>query len=186
MNCQFCPQLTRQPSRPEQVARASQKSSIDLHLRCHRRRVMVQIAPGFGAFLRRASAVGVRTRMNGAPGKIRTRDPQIRSLVLYPTELPVHAARAENLGTRLTLGKDAFVARGHLRDRSRYGSRRAHRRRRTIISPDFSIPIAARATPNTDGFRAIGRGISACQANAPPGIPHVPASFALVAWRRHR
>jgi hypothetical protein len=26
---------------------------------------------------------------NGAPGKIRTPDPQIRSLVLYPAELPV-------------------------------------------------------------------------------------------------
>src|SRR4051794_27005462 len=26
---------------------------------------------------------------SGAPGKIRTRDPQIRSLVLYPSELPV-------------------------------------------------------------------------------------------------
>ncbi len=28
----------------------------------------------------------------GAPGRIRTPDPQIRSLVLYPTELPVRAA----------------------------------------------------------------------------------------------
>ena len=27
----------------------------------------------------------------GAPGKIRTPDPQIRSLVLYPAELPVHS-----------------------------------------------------------------------------------------------
>ncbi len=26
----------------------------------------------------------------GAPGRIRTHDPQIRSLVLYPAELPVH------------------------------------------------------------------------------------------------
>ena len=29
----------------------------------------------------------------GAPGKIRTPDPQIRSLVLYPAELPVHLSR---------------------------------------------------------------------------------------------
>ena len=29
---------------------------------------------------------------NGAPGKIRTPDPQIRSLVLYPAELPVLSA----------------------------------------------------------------------------------------------
>ena len=27
--------------------------------------------------------------ISGAPGKIRTPDPQIRSLVLYPAELPV-------------------------------------------------------------------------------------------------
>jgi hypothetical protein len=26
-------------------------------------------------------------RLNGAPGRIRTSDPQIRSLVLYPAEL---------------------------------------------------------------------------------------------------
>ena len=28
----------------------------------------------------------------GAPGRIRTPDPQIRSLVLYPAELPVQGA----------------------------------------------------------------------------------------------
>ena len=31
---------------------------------------------------------------NGAPGKIRTPDPQIRSLVLYPAELPVLTAQS--------------------------------------------------------------------------------------------
>ena len=31
---------------------------------------------------------------NGAPGKIRTPDPQIRSLVLYPAELPVRTAQS--------------------------------------------------------------------------------------------
>ena len=31
---------------------------------------------------------------NGALGKIRTPDPQIRSLVLYPAELPVQTAEA--------------------------------------------------------------------------------------------
>ena len=34
--------------------------------------------------------LGLCVRENGAPGKIRTPDPQIRSLVLYPAELPVH------------------------------------------------------------------------------------------------
>ena len=29
----------------------------------------------------------------GAPGRIRTPDPLIRSQVLYPAELPVHSAR---------------------------------------------------------------------------------------------
>ena len=31
---------------------------------------------------------------SGAPGRIRTHDPQIRSLVLYPAELPVLKAKA--------------------------------------------------------------------------------------------
>ena len=35
--------------------------------------------------------------MAGAPGRIRTRGPQIRSLVLYPAELPVHLAGPQNL-----------------------------------------------------------------------------------------
>ena len=35
----------------------------------------------------------LRSKMrDGAPGKIRTPDPQIRSLVLYPAELRVHCA----------------------------------------------------------------------------------------------
>jgi hypothetical protein len=41
-----------------------------------------------GAFGTPNETVGLR-RMNGAPGRIRTHDPQIRSLVLYPAELPV-------------------------------------------------------------------------------------------------
>ena len=44
-------------------------------------------------------------RLSGAPGKIRTRDPQIRSLVLYPAELPVPVVGAPNLCTPLCLGK---------------------------------------------------------------------------------
>ena len=32
-----------------------------------------------------------RDQGSGAPGRIRTPDPQIRSLVLYPAELPVQA-----------------------------------------------------------------------------------------------
>ena len=35
----------------------------------------------------------------GAPGKIRTPDPQIRSLVLYPAELPVLAVLLRSLKT---------------------------------------------------------------------------------------
>ena len=35
---------------------------------------------------------------NGAPGKIRTPDPQIRSLVLYPAELPAHFPAASAVG----------------------------------------------------------------------------------------
>jgi hypothetical protein len=36
---------------------------------------------------------------NGAPGKIRTPDPQIRSLVLYPAELPVQALENQRFTT---------------------------------------------------------------------------------------
>src|SRR5690606_19149314 len=32
---------------------------------------------------------------HGAPGRIRTSDPQVRSLVLYPAELRAHCAEAE-------------------------------------------------------------------------------------------
>ena len=42
--------------------------------------------PRFPARFSRQNTV---IRMNGAPGRIRTRGPQIRSLVLYPAELPV-------------------------------------------------------------------------------------------------
>ena len=40
----------------------------------------------------------------GAPGRIRTHDPQIRSLVLYPAELPVRSGRPK-LVTREPIGK---------------------------------------------------------------------------------
>ena len=42
--------------------------------------------------------------MNGAPGRIRTHDPQIRSLVLYPAELPVRSGPPK-LVTREPIGK---------------------------------------------------------------------------------
>ena len=38
--------------------------------------------------------LGLAAKEGGAPGKIRTPDPQIRSLVLYPAELPVPGRRA--------------------------------------------------------------------------------------------
>ncbi len=42
---------------------------------------------------RRPAGEASHTLWNGAPGRIRTHDPQIRSLVLYPAELPVRGAR---------------------------------------------------------------------------------------------
>src|SRR5690606_12647217 len=39
--------------------------------------------------------VGLRAVCNGAPGRIRTSDPQVRSLVLYPAELRARRAEAE-------------------------------------------------------------------------------------------
>ena len=46
--------------------------------------------------------LGVHRRKNGAPGAIRTPDPQIRSLVLYPAELRVRMPCGE--GGSLTAG----------------------------------------------------------------------------------
>ena len=45
-----------------------------------------------------AFLLGVHKRKNGAPGAIRTPDPQIRSLVLYPAEL--RAPEAEGIAER--------------------------------------------------------------------------------------
>jgi hypothetical protein len=39
-------------------------------------------------------------RAGGAPEEIRTPDPQIRSLVLYPAELRAHAHRARDVSRR--------------------------------------------------------------------------------------
>ena len=49
----------------------------------------------------------VHGRMAGAPGRIRTHDPQIRSLVLYPAELPVRSG-PPNLVTREPIGKRGY------------------------------------------------------------------------------
>ena len=48
--------------------------------------------------------------MTGAPGRIRTHDPQIRSLVLYPAELPVRSG-PPNLVTREPIGKEGIFER---------------------------------------------------------------------------
>src|SRR5204863_4793257 len=53
-----------------------------------------------GSFQENASMNGPRRRLEqtigvGAPGRIRTRGPQSRSLVLYPAELPVPEATLE-------------------------------------------------------------------------------------------
>jgi hypothetical protein len=44
------------------------------------------------AVTKTAILLGVHKKGNGAPGAIRTPDPQIRSLVLYPAELRVQLA----------------------------------------------------------------------------------------------
>ena len=51
-------------------------------------------------------------RRTGAPGRIRTHDPQIRSLVLYPAELPVHLGRRK-LGIEGHKGKRMRSSSGH-------------------------------------------------------------------------
>ena len=52
-----------------------------------------QLPPNFGS---EAGPLGfdawIRAQENGDPGAIRTHDPQLRRLVLYPAELPGHSA----------------------------------------------------------------------------------------------
>jgi hypothetical protein len=49
---------------------------------------------------------------NGAPGKIRTPDPQIRSLVLYPAELPAQKPKIRNNLSGIGLTRPAEVCGG--------------------------------------------------------------------------
>jgi hypothetical protein len=50
-----------------------------------------------------------RLEENGAPERIRTPDPQIRSLVLYPAELPVRGFERQNLVRATSDGKHGEV-----------------------------------------------------------------------------
>lgn len=43
--------------------------------------------------LQAGNHAALRPKRDGAPGRIRTHDPQIRSLVLYPVELRAHGRR---------------------------------------------------------------------------------------------
>src|SRR5262249_5086351 len=92
------------------------RADCDLSHRCpYRRAASVQVRPatanwpdpdpnrGLGTFPKdpnRRAAIFEE----GAPGRIRTHDPQIRSLVLYPAELPVRSG-PPNLVTREPIGK---------------------------------------------------------------------------------
>ena len=63
---------------------------------------------------RNKTAFRCNSGSDGAPGKIRTPDPQIRSLVLYPAELPVQALKQHSEGGPL------------LKPRPTEGKRKAH------------------------------------------------------------
>ena len=80
----------------------------------------------------------------GAPGEIRTPDPQIRSLVLYPAELRVRARAAETSG-----GAGQWQARiGALRIRLC----RTPRRKAGLLPPhDAHSPSSVRPLPATPG-----------------------------------
>ena len=62
----------------------------------------------------RAGHLGVRRRvLRGAPGEIRTPDPQIRSLVLYPAELRARVAQcAGDVPPQMQAGRQLAVAIG--------------------------------------------------------------------------
>ena len=50
---------------------------------------------------RRGNQAALHPEMFGAPDKIRTRDPQIRSLILYPAELLAHFATPREIAYKL-------------------------------------------------------------------------------------
>ena len=60
--------------------------------------------------------------MIGAPGRIRTHDPQIRSLVLYPAELPVLKAKAACARGRRRRSNGALVMRAAQKCKGFYGA----------------------------------------------------------------
>jgi hypothetical protein len=62
--------------------------------------------PGFSA---RERDEAEEQGLDGAPGRIRTHDPQIRSLVLYPAELPVLTKGRQNLLIGAGKGKRVAV-----------------------------------------------------------------------------
>src|SRR4051812_3981718 len=51
-----------------------------------------------GTFPARHKNVSISSNLNGAPGTIRTSDPQIRSLMLYPAELRARFSRVAGCG----------------------------------------------------------------------------------------
>src|SRR5262245_60145584 len=105
--------------------------------------------------------------MIGAPGRIRTHDPQIRSLVLYPAELPVLALRATLLRAIHPRGQYGV---GRLR--AKLGQKLAERAAKSaqrVQGPTFH---AIRPLPATPPLSADGR----CRARS--------AGRAAWPWRR--
>jgi hypothetical protein len=70
-------------------------------------------------FTNRANRLELSLRKNGAPEEIRTPDPQIRSLVLYPAELRVLASRLF-VGVGDPLKRDALECKRPLEKKSHF------------------------------------------------------------------
>ena len=123
----------------------------------------------------------VRRGKNGAPEEIRTPDPQIRSLVLYPAELRVRFEGA-NLFRTLPKGKDH---RGPTADICRHTPRipAKSRWKRAISAPSG---IVLPCPPRPCWLRLDGQG-SACRKGGGRGWVLAPFSMSAGggrAWRR--
>ena len=108
-------QMRRSPCAASQLREITVRSQTDLppEARVERKASAIRcLVPGAPASSRcRAAGLpapflfALRAIRNGAPERIRTSDPQIRSLVLYPAELRVPVLKGANLLGRLPKGK---------------------------------------------------------------------------------
>ena len=150
-------QCTRVQKRFEELVATSPQGRVQVHV-TGRGRIWCAAAPSPARFKGRHAATAAMIRRphreksySGAPGEIRTPDPQIRSLVLYPAELRARCAL-----------RGKWSGRQGRRDRAhRYRLRpRKARHAYPFTSPRWRRPSRPRplATPGVELHRAVRDG----------------------------